>query len=141
MSELEPKPRQRQTRRQGKALLPGMTRAAALLLEVPRLGDVAGQVGISRTTLYQWLRDPNFVVYLNEQQARTLEQVARRLVALCLDASEVLENALRQNDTTPEALRACDIVLKRAPVLLEAAIVHVRLADLERRLLELGVEV
>jgi hypothetical protein len=116
-------------------LLPGQSRCIDLLMTETSISNVASKLNVTRQTIWTWLhKDVRFKFFLAEVEARTLATAARKLVSLCVKATETLDAAMEGDDVTPAQLRSADIVLKRAPILLESAMVHVRLADLERKL-------
>jgi AcrR family transcriptional regulator len=122
-------------------LLPGQIETARLLFEQTRITDVAKKVGVSRQTIYNWLADPSFALYIRDEEARRIEGVARRVVCLAEDAVNVLDRAMSSDaEDKPDhtAMRAVDIVLKRLPSLVQLAIVNVRLAEMERSLSQMG---
>ena len=115
-------------------LPPWTGKAVDLLMSTPKLSDVAQELNLSRQSLWKWLNDPRFRLVLAQREAETLAAASRRLIELCVKSTETLDAALRGADVPPTALRAADITLKRAPILLESAMVHVKLAALEARL-------
>jgi hypothetical protein len=113
----------------------GQELAITLLMTEPNLGTVASKAGVSRSTLFNWLKhDDMFRLRLSESETETLSAASRKLMSLCLEATSVLEQAMAGDKIEARQLQAASITLKRAPELLEAALVHARLVELERRL-------
>jgi hypothetical protein len=85
-------------------LTPQQERAIELLLAgTPRVGT-AEQVGIARSTLYTWLKNPTFRQELRDRQAAALEEAMAALAAAAWDLVTVIIG-LAQADDTPAAVR------------------------------------
>lgn len=111
-------------------LAPSKRRAIDALLLTGRIGEAAEAVGISRSTLGRWLRDPVFRQALREAEAAALDELQRRLVALGGSAADALAAALKHDDVRIK-LRAADVTLTRLLQLRELVDLEERLARLE----------
>jgi transposase len=121
--------------RNNQGLFAEQAQVVEALMETPRYEDAAAQVGVSRATIFRWLKDDrNFRLAMNEAEEQRLGAATRKLVSNYVLASEVLERALRGETVTARELRAADLVLKHLPNLLQAVALHSRLGELERRL-------
>ncbi len=99
-------------------------------------GDVqaaAQQVGISRDTLYRWMKQPRFMETVHAAEAQAIDDLARILVRLGRTASGALAKAMNDVATPMTTrMRAADIVLSRLLQLRELATLEVRVVELER---------
>ena len=108
-------------------------RLIASLLSTGNSSEAVREAGISRTTFYRWLRDPQFTAALREAESEALAEVQRRLLSLAEDAAGTLGDGLgAQSEVT--RLRAADLILGRLLQLRE-------LIDLDRRVSDLESEV
>lgn len=95
----------------------------------------AEAAGVSRKTLYRWLKDVDFLAALADAQAEALAGLSRRLVALGDQAASVLRDAMSDSNTPINArLRASNIVLGRLLELHELTALDTRLRNLEKRI-------
>jgi hypothetical protein len=99
-------------------------------------GDVtaaAREAGVSRESIYRWLRQPLFLGAVREAEAQALDELSRLLVRLGRTAATTLAKAMSE-DTTPIAtrVRAADAVLARLLQLRELATLEARVVELER---------
>ena len=109
-------------------------RAIEALLTTPNLTEAASVAGVSRKTLYKWLKQPAFQQALQQAEQEALAALQRRLVALGSGAADALEQAMRPTEETRYRLRASDIVLGRLLQLRELVELEARIAALEQRL-------
>jgi phage terminase small subunit len=99
-------------------------------------GDVtaaAREAGVSRESIYRWLRQPVFLGAVREAEAQALDELSRLLVRLGRTAATTLAKAMSE-ETTPIAtrVRAADAVLARLLQLRELATLEARVVELER---------
>jgi Helix-turn-helix of insertion element transposase len=87
------------------------TRAVDLLAAGTPAADVARELGVDRTTLWRWRREPAFVAELNARRADLWQATTDRLRALLPRALAALERAIEQDDW-----RAAATVLRLARV-------------------------
>ncbi|WP_376793088.1 phBC6A51 family helix-turn-helix protein [Thermoflexus sp.] len=87
--------------------------------------------GVSRTTLYRWLRQPAFRQALAEAERAALAELQRDLLVLARGAKDALKDALASEDLR-QRLRAADMVLGRLLQLHEMMNLEERLAELEK---------
>lgn len=112
--------------------------AAELLLHEPKVSDVASRLGVTRQTLYNWLKDSKFSVYLAQKEAELLQSATRRMIRLVDDSTVLLDQALKgEIELTSDQKFSIELVSKRAPRLLDTALVHTRLASLQAKLEQL----
>jgi hypothetical protein len=100
------------------------------------MGDVpaaAQHAGVSRDTIYRWLKQPVFLEAVRAAEAQAIDDLSRILVRLGRTASGTLAKAM-SDGTTPVAakIRAADIVLNRLLQLRELATLEARVVELER---------
>jgi hypothetical protein len=116
-------------------LRPNQRRAVAALLEHGEIAAAAQAANVSRKSIYNWMRDPNFVAALRQAEADALRTLTRKLVSLGSRASGVIEATMTDADASAAVrLRAADTVLARLLQLRELVDLETRVADLESRL-------
>jgi hypothetical protein len=116
-------------------LEPGQERAIIALLSEPTLKAAAASAGISETTLWRWLREPNFKVAYQRARQEALGRATTRLAALVEVAVEALDEIVADRAVSPNvrvsaASRIIDFALKAA----EIEEVQARLEKLEAAL-------
>lgn len=89
---------------QNGTLTPQQERAIELLLAGSTRVGAAEEVGIGRTTLYRWLKNPAFRQELRDRQAAALEEAMAALAAAAWDLATVII-VLAQATDTPPAVR------------------------------------
>ena len=107
----------------------------AAIVALLTTGDVtkaATAAGVSRESLYRWLRDPRFKAELRQAEGDAMRGLARRLAGLGDLAADVLRDAMDPKSPIGIRLRATDLYLSRGPALLELVNVQDRLDALER---------
>ncbi len=109
-------------------------KAVTALLTTPDVTAAAKDAGVSRETVYKWMRLPAFQTALHEAEAVALATVSRRLVTLADQATLTLEAAMT-DITTPAAtrVRAADAVLARLLQVRELVTLEERVRELESR--------
>lgn len=104
-------------------------------LEVYALtGDAAAAAtaaGVSRQTVYRWLREPVFIAELRRLDAGALETLGRRILGLGRAAATAIEAALEPSQPIAVRLRAAALVCERGPALAELTLILQRLDALE----------
>jgi uncharacterized protein YggE len=109
-------------------LEPGQERAIIALLSEPTLKAAAASAGISETTLWRWLRDPNFAQAYREARREAIEQATAQLQALASEAVRTLGQILRDDKA------AAHVRASAAARVLTLAYKSRELDDLESRL-------
>lgn len=82
-------------------------RALQLLLEGKSASQVAEMIGVDRTTIYRWLKEPSFIAERNRQANELRDAAQSRLHALVGKSIEVVERQLAAGN-----LKAALAVLK-----------------------------
>jgi hypothetical protein len=106
-------------------------RMIAALLTYPTIGEACEFVGIGRTTLRRWQKNPNFKAALNNAEEELISATGCRLAARLNDAISVLLNLMNSSKPAEEIRAACaiaDYTLKFHNLDIEA-----RLAELEAK--------
>jgi transposase-like protein len=117
---------------QDRTLTPRQRKAVEALLATGEVAAAAREVGVSRDTLYRWLKQPLFVEAVRETEARALDELSRLLVRLGRTATATLAKAM-SDPATPAAtrVRAADVTLSRLLQLRELATLEARVQALE----------
>jgi transposase-like protein len=117
---------------QDRTLTPRQRKAVEALLATGEVPAAAREVGVSRDTLYRWLKQPLFVEAVRETEARALDELSRLLVRLGRTATATLAKAM-SDPATPAAtrVRAADVTLSRLLQLRELATLEARVQALE----------
>lgn len=112
-----------------------LRQAAALttLAQTGSISQAASAAGVSRKTIFQWLRKDNFRFEVQALQRGMLEAAATRYSGLLHSALETICEALSSKDEKV-SLRAAEIYLSKAAPLLESAETDLRLRKIEQRL-------
>jgi hypothetical protein len=114
-----------------KNLTPRQQKTIAALVTCADVAKAAGLAGVSRDSVYRWMRNSVFTDALYRATSEALNTLSRRLVVLGDKAAYTLETAMNDEDTnTSTKVRAADVVLSR---LLQLREQH----DLEERLVRL----
>jgi hypothetical protein len=99
-------------------------------------GDVAAaakEVGVSRETVYRWLRQPAFAQAVRDAEAQALDDLSRLLVRLGRTAAGTLAKTMSDLSVPPATrVRAADVTLSRLLQLRELATLEARVVELER---------
>ena len=114
-------------------LTPKQRKAVEALLTTGEVAAAAQAAGVSRESVYRWLKQPAFLAAVREAEARAIDDLSRLLVRLGRTATATLAKAM--NDAAaPWAtrVRAADAVLSRLLQLRELATLEARVAELER---------
>lgn len=121
-------------------LTPRQVKVLAALLTESSIESAARKTGISKVTIYRWLRDPIFASELRTLRERSVQQVMNALgeslcEAVALLRSQVADEALDPNIRQKAAAEVLRAGLKFLEVDLSA-----RVEALERRIFSLGGE-
>ncbi len=113
-------------------LSPKQRRAIAALIETGEVLAAADAADVSRTTLYQWLKNPAFTAALRDAEADALRSLTRQLVSLGKRATATIADAMTDPSVNASTrVRAADVVLGRLLQLRELVDLEERVASLE----------
>jgi hypothetical protein len=90
------------------------------------------QVGVSRTTYYRWMNDPDFVLHLREAEALGLDEATRYLDNGRYNALTTIEGLMTTSESDAIRLRAAQIYLDVSVKFRETASIETRISELER---------
>jgi len=126
-------------------LLPAQAEVLRLLATEPSMTAIARQTGLSRSTLYRYLEDPKFKLRLTEETSSILSAAAFSCVNGFAESVEILRKAAQGQEydgqeITPQMVAACKVLIGRTPHVLEMVSMHIKLAEIESRLAELGFD-
>ncbi len=121
------------TPREPSPLTAKQRKAVEALLTTGEVAAAAQASGVSRDTLYRWLKQPVFREAVREAEARALDDLSRLLVRLGRTATATLARAM-SDPAAPWAtrVRAADASLGRLLQLRELATLEARVVELER---------
>jgi transposase-like protein len=114
-------------------LTPRRRKAVQELLTSGSVTAAAQAAGVSRETLYKWLKRDDFRRALTEAEGEALESLSRSLVVLGSKATQTLQDAMGSDQPLWARIRAADIVLLRLLQLRELASLENRILELERK--------
>lgn len=119
-----------------KKLTPKQLKALAALFETGDVSQATAAAGVNRSTFYRWANDdPLFKQAMAEAEAKALAFLSGRLVSLAGKATTVIEQVLDSpTATTPQRLRAADIVLSNLLRIRELVTLEERLQAIEANL-------
>ncbi|MGC4107270.1 MAG: hypothetical protein QM753_13185 [Thermomicrobiales bacterium] len=107
-------------------------KALEALLHTGEVSHAATAAGVSRDTVYRWMKQPGFAAAAREAEARALDEVSRVLIRLSRAAVGTLAGAMADREAPLGArVRAADITLNRLLQVRELATIEERLAALE----------
>jgi hypothetical protein len=96
------------------------------------ISQAAQAAGVSRDTLYRWLRNPVFQAAMDEAIRSALGDLSRSLVALGHKAVSTMDAAMSDDQASPGAkVRVADVVLSRLLQLRELFDLEERVSQLE----------
>lgn len=113
---------------------PRQRKAIEALLTQGSVKGAAEAAGVSRETIYRWMKRDWFRAALKEAEQVALESLGRALVRLGEKATQTLEEAMDGAGHESTKVRAADIVLARLLQLRELVDLEARVAALEERL-------
>jgi hypothetical protein len=134
---LEPCPKERIWKKMNDYadLEPGQERAIIALLSEPTLRAAASSADISETTLWRWLRDPDFKDAYRKARSDALAQATARLQTLTGAAVEALAEIVGNENVGPHVrLSAASKILEMAYKAAEIDELQARLEKLEAHL-------
>jgi hypothetical protein len=105
--------------------------AVSALLSQPTIESAARAAGVSHKTLKRWLRDADFSAAFAAARRGLLEASVVRLVAVCGEAVQTLQESL-QADRTADRIRSAALILEFAAKGTELLDLESRLSALER---------
>lgn len=91
----------------------GRLKAIELLLVMPTLGSVAEQAGISPSTLYRWMREPEFAAELDKCRRQVLNQTLAGITSVGKVALETLKELMQTGKSETIRAEAANAVLER----------------------------
>lgn len=106
-------------------------RALAALVSEPTVERASVSAGVSRATLYRWLKEPSFDAALTRAQGDVLRESTARLSGLMLASLGELAKVLTESHYPALRLRAADICLRHSLAILNYAELERRLSALE----------
>ena len=114
-------------------LSPKQRQAVEALLTTGEVAAAAQAAGVTRHTLYRWLKEPVFLQAVRETEARALDELSRLLIRLGRTAAATLAKAM-SDPAVPWStrVRAADASLSRLLQLRELAVLDARVTELER---------
>ena len=115
-----------------RGLTPRQRKAVEALLLTGDVSAAAKEAGVSRESLYRWMKEPAFLEAVRAAEALALDELSRLLVRLGRSAATTLETAMG-DPAAPAAtrVRAADVVLARLLQLRELATLEARVTELE----------
>ena len=116
-----------------KNLTPKQRAAITALLTHTSKTAAAKAVGVNRSTLARWERDPDFTAALREAEGRVIFDISRRLSVLARQAVDTLGAAMRGEANAGQRAAANAVVTHLLKVR-ELATVEERLQEMEARL-------
>jgi phage terminase small subunit len=115
-------------------LTPRRRKAVESLLTSGDVTCAALTAGISRETLYRWMKEEDFIQALKEAEAQALEGLSCSLVALGSKAANTLEAAMDDTDVPAAArINAARVVLDNLLRLRELVNLEERVSKLEAK--------
>src|SRR5688572_26150595 len=113
-------------------LTPKQRKAVEALLTTGEVTAAAKEVGVSKDSLYRWMKQPAFLDAVREVESRTLDDLSRLLVRLGRTAIATLAKAMN-DPAAPYATRvsAANASLSRLLQLRELATLEARVRALE----------
>lgn len=108
--------------------------AIAILLQTSTLVDASKQIGISYSTLWRWLQEPNFQRALKEAKKQAVSHATSTLSKICHESVLTLQEIMNDNEA-PASAR-----VSAAKCVLESGLKGIELDDLEARLAALERE-
>jgi hypothetical protein len=113
-------------------LTPKQRNAVEALLTTGEVSGAAEAAGVSRDTVYRWLKQAALLDAVREAEARALDDLSRLLVRLRRTAAGTLAKAMTDPDAPyPTRVRAADAALSRLLQLRELATLEARVRALE----------
>lgn len=118
-----------------KNLTPKQLKAIEALTACADVSKAAEVSGVSRDTLYRWMRSETFKEALNLSLRQAVNRISRQLITLGERSVETLQKAMSSPDVPiTVSIRAADIVLSRLLQIYEMAELEDRVSEIERRI-------
>ncbi len=115
-----------------KDLSPKKKRAIEALTSCGNVTQAAEVSGITRDTLYRWMKETDFQEAMRAAERQSLNELSRRLVELARQATNTLQEVMTDVQTPPAArVQAARAVLDNLLRLRELVDFEARLARLE----------
>lgn len=116
-----------------KKFSPAQFEAISALLERASVKEAAEQAGVAKSTVYRWLKDPDFLEALQAHEGVILDKVARNLILLAEQAVEALADVLADptQDGAGQRRYAAQAILDNVLKLWELRNIEGRLQRLE----------
>jgi len=109
-------------------------KAIESLLTTPNIAEAARSAGVTRNTLYRWMReDEAFKQALKQAEGEALQGLSRSLVALRDAATKSLDDAMNEDESIHVRVRAADIVIGRLLQVFDLVDLDQRVSALEAR--------
>src|SRR3712207_3503436 len=115
------------------ALTPKQEKAVACLLATATIADAAQRAGVGETTIYRWLKEPDFAAAYRDARREAVGQAIARLQQPSSPAAFVLANTMAER-STPASVK-----VQAASKILDLSLRAVELEDLEERITALEV--
>lgn len=112
-------------------LTPEQVQGITALLTKRDIKSAAKEVGVSETTMYRWMADPDFNAALKAAECRMIEEATRRLVQTSNSALDVLILVMADKKVAP------GVRVRAAGLIIENMIKVRQLLDFEQRLAKL----
>ena len=114
-------------------LTPRQLKAVEALVTCADVRQAAAVAGVSRDTIYRWMRNEAFKEALNTSTRQAVNRISRQLISLGDKAVDTLQKAMASPEVSiTVSIRAADIVLSRLLQIYELADLEARLGQLER---------
>ena len=111
---------------------PRQKKTIEALITCRTAAEALEQAGISKTTYYRWMNDPDFVLHLREAEALGLDEATRYLDTGRYNALETIEGLMATSESDAIRLRAAQIYLDVSVKFRETASIEQRITELER---------
>lgn len=120
------------TRSETAPLTPKQRKAVEALLTTGEASAAAKEVGVSKDSLYRWMKQPAFIDAVRDAESRAIDDLTRLLVRLGRTAAATLAKTMIDPVAPyPTRVRAVDASLSRLLQLRELATLETRVRALE----------
>lgn len=117
------------------ALTGKRAKAARLLAEGLRFGEVVSAVGIGSTTLANWQKQPEFSQAVDDMVSAGMQQTANRLATLANEALDTLAEIAGDRDVAAQSrVSAAKTILTMTTHYRDHAVLENKLAELLQRM-------